>query len=87
LSETSSGRGKVVVNRAMPLDGFIAALGDVMDWIFDFIAPDEFPEIAPATGAFLSRRRTYEVGKRMRVGKEEAHRVMTATLRPDPNSS
>lgn len=70
MSDTSNGQGKVVVNRAMSLDGFIAAPGDVMDWIFDFMAPDAFPEIAAATGAFLSGRRTYEVGKRMRAGKE-----------------
>jgi dihydrofolate reductase len=70
LSDTSGGTGKVVVNRAMSLDGFIAGPGDAMDWIFDFMAPGEFPEIAAATGAFLSGRRTYEVGKRMRTGKE-----------------
>ena len=70
MSYTSSGNGKVVVNRAMSLDGFIAGPGDAMNWIFDFMAPDEFPEIAAATGAFLSGRRTYEVGKRMRAGKE-----------------
>jgi dihydrofolate reductase len=70
LSETSSGNGKVVVNRSMSLDGFIAGPGDAMDWIFDFVAPDEFPEIAAATGAFLAGRRTYEVGKRMRANKE-----------------
>ena len=57
--------GKVVVNRSMSLDGFIAGPGDAMDWIFDFVAPDEFPEIAAATGAMLIGRRTYEVGKRM----------------------
>ena len=57
--------GKVVVNRSMSLDGFIAGPGDRMDWIFDFMAPDEFPEIAAATGAMLVGRRTYEVGKRM----------------------
>jgi dihydrofolate reductase len=57
--------GKVVVNRSMSLDGFIAGPGDAMDWVFDFIAPDEFPEIAAATGAMLIGRRTYEVGKRM----------------------
>jgi len=28
--------GKVVVNRSMSLDGFIAGPGDAMDWIFDF---------------------------------------------------
>jgi dihydrofolate reductase len=36
-----------------------------MGWVFDFIAPDEFPEIAAATGAMLVGRRTYEVGNRM----------------------
>ena len=57
--------GKVVVNRSMSLDGFIAGPGDTMDWIFDFVAPDEFPEIAAATGAMLVGRRTYEVGRTM----------------------
>ena len=70
MSETSSGNGKVVVNRAMSLDGFIAAPGDAMNWIFDFMAPDEFPEIAAATGAMLIGRRTYEVANRMDAGKE-----------------
>lgn len=63
--------GKVVVNRSMSLDGFIAASGDAMDWIFDFVEPDEFPEIAAATGAMLIGRRTYEVGKKMRAGNPE----------------
>jgi dihydrofolate reductase len=49
----------------MSLDGFIAGPGDAMDWIFDFVAPDEFPEIAAATGAMLVGRRTWEVGARM----------------------
>ena len=31
--------GKVVVNRSMSLDGFIAGPGDAMDWVFDFMAP------------------------------------------------
>jgi dihydrofolate reductase len=57
--------GKVVVNRSMSLDGFIAGPGHAMDWIFDFVAPDEFPEIAAATGAMLIGRGTYEVAKRM----------------------
>ena len=63
MSDTSTGR--VVVNRSMSLDGFIAGPGDAMDWIFDFVAPDEFPEIAAATGAMLVGRRTYDVGDRM----------------------
>ena len=61
--------GKVVVNRSMSLDGFIAGPGDTMDWIFDFVAPDEFPEIAAATGAMLIGRRTWEVGNRMAAGR------------------
>jgi len=60
--------GKVVVNRSMSLDGFIAGPADAMDWVFDFVAPDEFPEVAAATGAMLIGRRTYEVGKRMADG-------------------
>ena len=67
MSDTSTGTGKVVVNRSMSLDGFTAGPGDAMNWIFDFIGPieDEFPEIMAATGAMLVGRRTYEVGKRM----------------------
>ena len=59
--------GKVVVNRSMSLDGFIAGPGDAMDWIFDFVAPDAawLMESAAATGAMLIGRRTDEVGSRM----------------------
>ena len=70
MSDTSTGTGKVVVNRSMSLDGFIAGPGHAMNWIFDFMAPDAFPEIAAATGAMLVGRRTYEVGNRMAAGKE-----------------
>ena len=63
MSDTST--GKVVVNRSMSLDGFIAGPGDAMDWIFDFVAPDDLAEIAAATGAMLIGRRTWEVGARM----------------------
>ena len=66
MSLTGSRNGNVVVNRSMSLDGFIAGPGDAMNWIFDFMAPDAFPEIAAATGAMLIGRRTYEVGKRQR---------------------
>ena len=51
----------------MSLDGFIAGPGDAMDWVFDFMAPDEFPEVAAATGAMLIGRRTYEVGNMMKA--------------------
>ena len=54
MSDTSTGSGKVVVNRSMSLDGFIAAPGHAMSWIFEFMAPDAFPEIAAATGATFS---------------------------------
>jgi dihydrofolate reductase len=70
MSDTSSRNGKVVVNRCMSLDGFIAARGDVMDWgagrqLTDFVGKDEFYEIAAATGAMLIGRRTSDVGDRM----------------------
>ena len=64
--------GKVVVNRSMSLDGFIAGPGDAMEWIFDFVAPDApwLTEIAAATGAMLVGRRTDEVGDRMDANNE-----------------
>src|ERR1700729_1879949 len=73
MSDTTTGN-KVVVNRAMSLDGFIAATGRVMDWgsgrqVADFVAPDDFAEIAAATGAMLVGRRTAEVGARMEAEK------------------
>jgi dihydrofolate reductase len=66
--------GKVVVNRCMSLDGFIAGPGHSMDWgngraLADFVAPDDFAEIAAATGAMLVGRRTWEVGARMQAEK------------------
>jgi dihydrofolate reductase len=67
MSEKGTGNGKVVVNRSMSLDGFIAGPGHAMNWIFDFVAPDEFPEIAAATGAMLVGRRTWDVGDRMKA--------------------
>jgi dihydrofolate reductase len=70
VRHTSTGNGKVVVNRSMSLDGFIAGPGHAMDWIFDFVAPDEFPDIAAATGAMLIGRRTYEVAQRMEEAGE-----------------
>jgi dihydrofolate reductase len=62
---------KVVVNRSMSLDGFIAGPGHAMDWggggrpLADFIAPEDLTEIAAATGALLVGRRTWEVGDKM----------------------
>jgi len=67
LSDRSTRNGKVVVNRAMSLDGFIASPGHAMDrgdgrQLADFVAPGAVAEIAAATGAMLIGRRTYEVG-------------------------
>jgi dihydrofolate reductase len=56
--------GKVVVPAAMSLDGFIAGPGDAMDWVFEYTTPAEFPEIVQATGAMLSGRNSYDVGRR-----------------------
>ena len=70
MSDRNTGYGKVVVNRCMSLDGFIAAAGDVMDWgggrqLAEFVAPEDFAAVAAATGAMLVGRRTADVGARM----------------------
>lgn len=62
--------GKVVVNRAMSLDGFIAGSNHAMDsrsWprLDRLVAPGEVAEVASATGAMLIGRRTWDVGDRM----------------------
>src|SRR4051812_43897913 len=90
----STDTGKVVVNRAMSLDGFIAGPDHTMDWIFDFWTADAAPEVMAATGAMLIGRGTYEVGKRM-AGEERDERdyeggaqfVLTHEPpdKPDPN--
>jgi len=64
-----TGNGKVVVNRSMSLDGFIAGPGHAMDWIAGALAPDKIREQAAATGAMLVGRRTAEVGERMEAEK------------------
>ena len=65
MSGIEAGRGKVVVNRAMSVDGFIAGPGDAMDWIHGHFGADPFPEVVQATGAMLAGRRTDEVSRRM----------------------
>ncbi len=65
MSDTSTGTGKVVVNRAMSLDGFIAGPDHAMDWILDLMSAAAVPEVMAATGAMLIGRGTYEVGKQM----------------------
>lgn len=68
MSETDAGVAKVVVNRAMSLDGFIAGPDDAMDWMFEYLREDPFPEIVHETGAMLIGRRTHEVSRRMAAG-------------------
>lgn len=65
MNSTDSGLGKVVVNRAMSLDGFIAGPDHAMDWVLEYTKKFSFPEVMAATGAMLVGRGTYEVGKRM----------------------
>src|SRR4051812_3368404 len=62
---STSSLGKVVVNRAMSLDGFIAGPDHAMDWILEYTKKYSFPEVMAATGAMLVGRGTYEVSKRM----------------------
>jgi dihydrofolate reductase len=72
MSDASAGSGKVVVVRAMSLDGFIAGPGDSQDWIFDFMTNDApwQRETAAATGAMLVGWRTVEVGSRREAEQE-----------------
>ena len=64
MSDVGIGAGKVVVNRAMSLDGFIAGPDNAMGWIGEHM-PEDIPEVVAATGAMLVGRGTYEVAKRM----------------------
>lgn len=67
MSETGSPTGKVVVNRSMSLDGFIAGPGHAMDWgpLAGLVAPEDVAGIAAETGAMLVGRRTWEVGSQI----------------------
>jgi dihydrofolate reductase len=78
MSEAHARSGKVVVNRTMSLDGYIAGPNHTMDWgggrpLADFVAMADLAAIAGATGAMLIGRRTWEVGSRMAA--EEPGRV------------
>ena len=65
MNDTDAAPGKVVVNRAMSLDGFIAGPDNAMRWVIEFFGDDPFPEVMRATGAMLVGRGTHEVAKRM----------------------
>ena len=54
----------VVVQTAMSFDGFMAGPDHAMDWVFEYAAADSLPELYEATGAMLSGRNSYEVGRR-----------------------
>ncbi len=64
-SSSGARTGKVVVNRTMSLDGFIAGPGDDMGFFSGHIPPEVMTEVAGRTGAMLVGRRTAEVGSRM----------------------
>lgn len=70
----SSPAGKVVINRSMSLDGFIAGPNHTMDWgggrrLADFLAPGDLAAIASETGAMLVGRRTWQVGSEMEANE------------------
>lgn len=85
MSDTDAGPGKVVVNRAMSLDGFIAGPDDAMDWMAEYRIETAFPEVMQATGAMLAGRNTHEVGKRMAATQDmdyDGGSVFVLTHRP-----
>ena len=54
---------------AMSLDGFVAAPGDDMRWVFEVAEPsDTAREVMTSTAAIVMGRRTYEVEDRDRPG-------------------
>src|SRR6478609_7250119 len=65
MNQVAAGLGKVVVNRAMSLDGFIAGPDDDMGPIIAYTRNDAVPEVMAATGAMLVGRGTYDVARRM----------------------
>lgn len=49
----------------MSLDGFIAGPDDAMEWVFRYDGPNDMvDELIGATGAILSGRRSYDVGRK-----------------------
>jgi dihydrofolate reductase len=84
MSDAEARQGKVVVNRAMSLDGFIAGPDHAMGWIFEYLRDDLFPEVVAATGAMLVGRGTHEVGKKMAAEDTsyDGGRVFVLTHRP-----
>ncbi|WP_112275086.1 dihydrofolate reductase family protein [Lentzea terrae] len=65
MSDANNGLGKVVVNRAMSLDGFIAGPGHDMGCLVEHLKDNPFPEVEAECGAMLVGRGTHEVANRM----------------------
>lgn len=64
-----SNSGSVIWQATMSLDGYIAAPGDEMAWVFDHIDPADPADPAGASvpariGAVVAGRRSFEVGRR-----------------------
>ena len=56
MIDIDAGLGKVVVNRSMSVDGFIAGSDHAMDWVIEYGKQYSFPEVMAATGAMLVGR-------------------------------
>ena len=63
---------KVVVNRTMSLDGFIAEPDASMSFFREHVPPEVMAEVASRTGAMLVGRRTSDVGDRIAAEHPEA---------------
>ena len=78
MSGRANVNGKVVVNRAVSIDGFIAGPGHAMDvrsWprVSGMVAPEDLAEIAGATGAMLIGRRTWDTGAKMQADEPNSY--------------
>ncbi|MGW0506133.1 dihydrofolate reductase family protein [Micromonospora sp. NPDC003241] len=58
--------GKVLWHATVSLDGYIAASGDDVTWVFDHFDPEEptAAAVVERTGAVIAGRRSYEAGER-----------------------
>jgi len=71
--------GKVLLDMAMSLDGFVAGpndeLGGLHDWFFSPEGAEAVEESVRNTGAIVIGRRTYDVGDRMDGFAQSPYRV------------
>jgi dihydrofolate reductase len=73
--------GKVFRQVTMSLDGFIAGPNDSLDWVFGYVPLDSaaiqrlLEEIIRTTGAVLSGKRSYNVGRKPGL-RPEARKVL-----------